>query len=1282
MSRVATQPRNTLTQNGISSQQPTLPSSSSFTTNSRNSNVTVKSAAPPLATKETVHACPSCNSEYKDPRVLPCTHTFCLQCIRDKLVKNNRVTCPRCHSVFAPFDEQQALDLPKNMILSQEWKATKQLPPQKKNSGVTYGSNASIKPTLNNNITSLTPPLSNKLQQKKQHIPTLQPTTIHYQPALDITVHDRTSETPSRTSSIIGSGGIKSRGHSVSSTTSLSNVRDNGALISNLQKIFSEATAKSTNARPSVSNEKNGESLRTFKETPEKNRIDDHYEEIVWNSLVNGPPDAPPLPENWQSSSSRKPTSQNAEYATISSIIKPRGDDDDDDDGYENRHRTYSTEKKSTTNAVNNLQEIIASIQRRGQISFTSSPTQQRTSNIDLKNTEYRNNSHSPRDSYTEIEPVQGQQFFDSQISRDSIATASDGQIQANHNVSGQYNFNLNKQRESVSSQRDMPVKRASSRNDSTLDDDENYNTPRGTDRSPSRQDSLQQQQDHGYSITYGKNSEYRTPSNRASVSSSYAPSIHGNDQHQDRPLSAASSNRHSSTSKRDSMRSDLKFPPPPPPQLEDLDFGSNKRPSSASSSIASQRSRNKYRTNHLQTTDRFNPDIDVPPPIQLENLESGSTTPTEQPTPRQQLDSDRNDYTEIIDQRRISNVSDRQQQQQHHPRLTRSRTNSDGDGDGHYLAPIVSTSTDLNHSTSPTHSGHNNNHSNRASSTSLVASNVTSKVENLLHDQKRLEQEIEETLKRLTYDYEDIKTQIEKKEVAIHAEVKHISTRLDQDITEHYYRKQKIYSSLANETQSVGNELKRLKQTDQRSIQQLITGNKLWDNLEQLEQNIRQIRNAVENEKEPRTALKFQEGRRALTADTIGQITCNDDQQQRNRRQTSSYDDSDDRHNRIQQLFNPSVQSQLPGDTTTALTPYKYIKIDHLSSLEPEAIAIADHSNKILLGICNKLFILNEYGEILKTIPLAPSIRGIAISKKQSTNNIAYISHDETVSMIDIQTGNIIDCVKETDAHGQSGTFLPLGIDTDNINGHVYVCDYRNSCVIKFDDKLEFITQWRIFNHSDNYDEARPKLISVYGTKLYMIVEHSCKPYYNQGIAYTFSLHICDNQSGHIIKIIDEQLLLTQRLRWPCSVQAINDEKCYILDTMTSGKYFNGQWQKHWSRVLEIQSQGQQIIELFQLDSEAATMAMSKQTMIIAANAEILYVDLQFMSNINSRDKRSNSTSPAKPHTTSSSSTTTMPRASKTAGIENDSPRYTNMTATNDYNGRGGEHNHDYQNL
>ncbi|CAF4169431.1 unnamed protein product, partial [Rotaria magnacalcarata] len=96
-------------------------------------------------------------------------------------------------------------------------------------------------------------------------------------------------------------------------------------------------------------------------------------------------------------------------------------------------------------------------------------------------------------------------------------------------------------------------------------------------------------------------------------------------------------------------------------------------------------------------------------------------------------------------------------------------------------------------------------------------------------------------------------------------------------------------------------------------------------------------------------------------------------------------------------------------------------------------------NNKKILLGICNKLFIFNEYGDPLKTIQLTPSIRGIAISKRSQSNNLAYVSHGDIVSMIDIDTGKTLDCVKETDSSGESGTFLPLGIDTDNIDGNVY---------------------------------------------------------------------------------------------------------------------------------------------------------------------------------------------------------------------------------------------------
>lgn len=127
----------------------------------------------------------------------------------------------------------------------------------------------------------------------------------------------------------------------------------------------------------------------------------------------------------------------------------------------------------------------------------------------------------------------------------------------------------------------------------------------------------------------------------------------------------------------------------------------------------------------------------------------------------------------------------------------------------------------------------------------------------------------------------------------------------------------------------------------------------------------------------------------------------------------------------------------------------------------------------------------------------------------------------------------------------------------------------------------------------------------------------------YILGIAYTFSLHICDIQSGNIIKIIDADSLSSQRLRWPCSIQAFSPGKCYILDTMTSGKYFNGQWQKHWSRVIEIdQKETNTLMELFQLDSEASTMAMNKHIMTITANNEILFVNLTMIQNENSSQR------------------------------------------------------------
>ena len=58
---------------------------------------------------------------------------------------------------------------------------------------------------------------------------------------------------------------------------------------------------------------------------------------------------------------------------------------------------------------------------------------------------------------------------------------------------------------------------------------------------------------------------------------------------------------------------------------------------------------------------------------------------------------------------------------------------------------------------------------------------------------------------RRLKYDYDDVRKQIDRKESSIHNEVKNIAARLDDDITEHYHRKQKIYADLAADTNTVG---------------------------------------------------------------------------------------------------------------------------------------------------------------------------------------------------------------------------------------------------------------------------------------------------------------------------------------------------------------------------------------------------------------------------------------------------------------------------------------------
>ncbi|UJR33113.1 hypothetical protein I4U23_020570 [Adineta vaga] len=1000
----------------------------------------VRSAASPSIQKETVHACPLCNNEYKDPRVLPCTHTYCFNCIRDKLINNSRLTCPKCHYQVHPCDETYLQDLPPNLILSQEWRIgarpTPMIPPVKRS--MTYqpfpSSTLSSSPLPLSHVVLRQLPSTQESEQRRSIL-------IEYNPQNVSSTNDTNLNGIASIVNAFNRSSVNGEnGNRTSRSSSVSSIQP---LVSNLIKVYSEVIpTKSQRIENVISTDKHDELIKIFEQArsdsfqqprtssplnskqPVQAR-EEPCEEITWDSLVHGTtPVAPSLPDQLQSA-------------------------------IENHHHPpEEPERLVSVSSSNfeNLREIITSIHQ--QIPEKTSSHQP----ISVVDTQQNNRLTAGYQLHDADE--------DDEDDEDIIAQIS------NRNISQQH-IRQTSNTESIHS---------------------------GASDSMSRRSPII------------NNVQLRT----------HTSPIHEQEDDNISPLTSLSS-----------RRSLDRFPPPPSQQQMEIQQSPSpndliKQRTISSLSYRSSINDEQLNTHeiNLQRTERFNLNDNISPTFHRNNSSQLGSYPS---TPILRPSSKSNEHD--------AHVSHQQE---------------------NYLS---------------------------STSSLLIPSAVSSRVETLLSDQKRLEREIDEQIRHLRYDFDDVRKQINRKQSAIHTEVKTIAARLDDDITEHYHRKQKIYADLAADTNTVGTELERLKSNTNRNKQQL------WDNLEQIESNIRNIRQAVEQHKEPHSALTFAEGRRAIGIDTIGQITYNGFEPDQN--QTSS---------------TTSKPLQL-------LTPYKYVKIDHLSNLEPEAIAITENKKKILLGICNKLFILNEFGDILKTISLKPSIRGIAVSKKHQTYNIAYVSHDESVTMIDTDTGKELDSVKETDSIEDSGTFLPLGIDTDNILGCVYVCDYRNSCIIKFDDKLEFITQWRIYNHSDQYEEARPKLISIYGQRLYMIVEHSCKPYYNQGIAYTFSLHICDINSGNIIRIIDADILSTQRLRWPCSVHAIHNDQCYVLDTMTSGKYFNGQWQKHWSRVLDIKLNDTNVVtELFQLDSEAATMALTKQTMIISANGEILFVDLAFV--------------------------------------------------------------------
>jgi zinc finger of C3HC4-type, RING len=61
---------------------------------------------------ETVITCPICLDHFKDPRLLSCTHTYCLKCIKDVALKNNgQFECPLRDGTIINKDKINSLPL-------------------------------------------------------------------------------------------------------------------------------------------------------------------------------------------------------------------------------------------------------------------------------------------------------------------------------------------------------------------------------------------------------------------------------------------------------------------------------------------------------------------------------------------------------------------------------------------------------------------------------------------------------------------------------------------------------------------------------------------------------------------------------------------------------------------------------------------------------------------------------------------------------------------------------------------------------------------------------------------------------------------------------------------------------------------------------------------------------------------------------------------------------------------------------------------------------------------
>ena len=64
---------------------------------------------------EDILQCPNCNTQIKDPRILPCHHSFCLNCLREH-IEDGLQNCAICQQKV-PLPVNNVYGFPKNDIL-------------------------------------------------------------------------------------------------------------------------------------------------------------------------------------------------------------------------------------------------------------------------------------------------------------------------------------------------------------------------------------------------------------------------------------------------------------------------------------------------------------------------------------------------------------------------------------------------------------------------------------------------------------------------------------------------------------------------------------------------------------------------------------------------------------------------------------------------------------------------------------------------------------------------------------------------------------------------------------------------------------------------------------------------------------------------------------------------------------------------------------------------------------------------------------------------------------